>query len=438
MIQTDKILVEHWPLLQCVNILIRFTEKLTNGTDSITVSVTKTEISLQYDDSPLTTIQLADYFELQTHSLSLLMIEQNYVSFRLNTNTDDRFGMEYIVRDDCSVRNPLTGEPFRLQMSILPNDQFSIACDNCTCPLSKQLAFQRILELPSENLDLNEWFCHKPHQLLDVNDNSEMPNGNECSSSSSVAAAALKQFNANKFEPQTMDLLHGHFFVVIAIDKLANVKQRNDTIYCRRCLQHIGEMHRQTSAKIWNENVRVVRSNNEQRSAASALAIDGDRLFDRSASLFANFMFIIRKTLQDFNFAHDVGMRPMNKILFEAKSTDGHHCRYLFVQILKRNLNVYVSRRQQSEEELDNDATSRMVRLDHVDAMKIQFRTVEQCEQRASCALLDFWQNDAGVVQYQISRRMFGVAAKRLYTNSELVAECYRHSNEGFLLSYVM
>lgn len=434
MIQTDKILIEHWPLLQCVNIFIRFTDKLETCTDSITVSVTKSIISLKYDTNPLTTIDLANYFELQTHSLSLLMIEQNYVSFRLNTNTDDRFGMEYIVRDNCTVDNPSADKPLSLQIAIHPNDEFSIACDNCTCSLSKQLAFKRILELPSENLDLSEWFCHKPHQqLLDVNDNGEMPNSNECNSSSNSAtdAVELKQFNANAFEPQTMDLLHGHFFVVIGIDKLYNVKQRNNTIYCRRCLQHIGEMHRQTSVKIWNENVRVIRSNDDVHANASTI---DNRLFDRSTSIFVNFIFIIRKTLQDFNFAHDVGMRPMNRILFEAKSSDGRHCRYLFVQILKRNLNVYVSRIE--PDELDNDENGSVIQLDKVDGMKIQFRTVEQSEQRS--ALLDFWQNDAGVVQFQISRRMFDEAAKRLYANSELVAECYRNSNDGFLLSYVI
>lgn len=412
MIQINKILIEHWPLLQCVNVFISFTENLSNITDSINVTVQKNKVQLKYDQN-FTTIELSQWFQFKLHSLSLLIIEQNYLSFRLNTNTDNNnFELEYIDCSNSLTNNKLT-QPMTL-LTIKPNESFLLCCSNCTCQLSETLQFKRILELPSQNIDINEWFCHKPHHqitsnVVDVNDNIDK------------MCTKTMQFNAN-----ANDLLYGNFFVVINdVDKFKNIISQSNTIYCKRCLKYIGEKHQNLSLKIWNENVTINRINNN---------LD-NHLFSESKSIFGNFMFIIRKMLQDFNFSADVGMPPINKILFEGDSLNGQHRRYLLLHILKRNLDVYVSFNNTNE-------CLESIILEKINAMKIQFCVIdknqnnnEQHHQR-SYALLKFWQNDATVVQFEISRQMLDVSIKNLYKNADFVGEC-RHSNDGFMLSYL-
>ncbi|KAJ6646799.1 Cuticle protein 7 [Pseudolycoriella hygida] len=68
---------------------------------------------------------------------------------------------------------------------------------------------ERILELPSENLDLSEWFCHK-HQ------SSETPDTND-------PIHTKGKFNFAKFKPRDTELLFGQFFFLFNATKLTNL-----------------------------------------------------------------------------------------------------------------------------------------------------------------------------------------------------------------------
>lgn len=423
--EINNVFIEHWPLLQCVNVFISFTE---NISDSINVSVKNNKIALKYDKNS-TTIELSNRFQLQLHTLSLLMIEKNYITFRLNTNTDNNhFELEYI---DCSNSSKDIKSSDPPKITIKPNENCTIICSNCTCQLSEMLHFQRILELPSQNLDINDWFCHKPHQTttttsVDVNDN------NNKEKPSSPCTTTTTKFNANKFEANANDLLYGHFCVLINAEKFRNIKQKQNTIYCKRCLKYIGEMYQKSSIKIWNENVTIINRNDVN-----------SNFFTDSTSIWINFMFIIEKMLKDFNFSDDVGMMPINKILIEADSLNGKYRRYLFLQILKRNLDIYTSFDSNGN---NNNQCLSSINLQKINAMKIQFSVCNKIQdtneelllhQRRSYALLKFWQNDATVVQFEISRQMFDVSVKNLIKNSNFIADCYRNSNDGFILSYL-
>lgn len=401
-----QVLIEHWPRLQSTNFFILFTQTF-DDTDTVDLNIKESEILIKFEGRTIV-IDLENYFELNTHSLSLLVIKSNYISFRLNTNNENGFYMEYLKN---SSAKQLHTERLELKPNLKADDSVTIVCDTCTSKLSTEMKFKRILELPSENMDLSEWFCHKhTHSAAEPDTKSE------------------EKFNFAKFEARPADLLYGQFFFLLNAKQLQNVRFMGTAAHCKRCLKYLGDTRTET-VQIWNENVRFETADSNQH-----LFVD---------SIFENFLFIIEKLIQDFDFLlFSTGLPQPLKCLFEARPSNQKNfvVQYLLVQVMNKSIEMF----QQNEIEVADRITLRKIK-----SMKILYRSmicdvvVDDADQQQSTStnespLISFWQNDATVNHIQISMNMMQCAIDRLDENAELIAECYRQSGTiGFSLSYL-
>lgn len=391
MMPINQILIEYSSRLQVANFFILFKKRFADS-QSVKIHLKPSEILIHFDGEKVT-LDLFEHFELETCSLSLLNIGGDNVSFRLNTNNENNFRFEYLNLNN----NELPSDVLKLKINLASDQNFQIICSNCTCPLTTIQNYRRILELPSENLDLSEWFCHKHHSTDEpaTNENNHPINAKE-------------KFNFAKFNPRDTDLLYGQFFFLFNTTKLINVKTKNNFVFCRRCLQSIGEPVRDSTIKIWDENIKI-QSKSESY-----------RVFDGS-SIFKNFYFIIRKNIQDFDFMSSAGLPATNKILFETKYLDGT-THFLLLQIMNKNLELFTL----------SGFVQGMVTLKQLLGMKVFYR-IESDESRP---MVKFWQNDVGCSNIQISQKMFTVAVDTLNEYSKFVPITYRNMG-GFTISYL-
>lgn len=392
-----NILIEHWSRLQCANFFISFTEPFT-AVASVSIDVQSNQIQIKYADNCVD-IDTSNYFKLKTQSLSLLIIKANYLSFRLNTND---FDVEVLDTSTC-VSSSIG--PNHLEPNVVANDTVTIICENCTAPITDSVMFNRVLELPSENLDIDDWYCHKHNNIQ---------------SSDTVSCSKEKTYNFTKFSPRSLDLLYGSFFCLIHLEQLKNIKLGNYFVHCKRCLNHIGNVVQKTSIKLWNENVKFESCQNNNASATSAYHLFGSK----KTQIIENVWFLIDKLIYDFDFIastiHSSSLpQPSIKILFE--SVDARkNTKYLFVQVMNRDLEMYKN---------DERTPNGLVRCA---GLKVLYRL----ENDSNRPIIQFWQNDATVTSLEISVKMFNITVETLIANSKLVPECYR-SNGGFMLGYL-
>lgn len=404
--EVAEVLIEHWPRLQSVNIFIQFSQPFIDA-GSVHIKLTKTEIRVDGDAN--VTINVRDHFTLNTHSLSLLIIKSNYISFRLNTNNNEGFYEEFLqndlVRPASTANNRLQLEP-----SICAKNEVTMMCSTCTAPLLQNIRFQRVLELPSDNLDSSEWFCHK-HDHNAADHTHELP------------SVEQEKFNSAKVTARPLDLLYGEFFFLLNSKKLNNTLAHHDRVHCRRCLSHLGELQIRTeSTKFWNENIKF------KKSPDKAVPI---HLFEES--IFDNFLFIVHRVIRDFDFilSAAAGVVPTIKMLFESRTVSSvdDNVRYLLLQVMNKNVEMY---RQKMRETADD------ITLRKMSSMKIMYRHENAVVTAGlpQSPLISFWLADATVTHTQISFHMMEAAIERLRVHSLLVPECYR-SNCGFTLSYL-
>lgn len=166
----ENMLIEHWPRLQSANFYLLFTENLAQ-TSKVRVRLRSTTIDIHIANIRTLSIALSTVgLQIQVNSLSLLIVKNNLISFRANTCADDNFHREMLdVPELPTIQNTLV----KLPINVEPQQEFIVKCKNCHCPLSVALMFERVLELPSENMDLSEWYCHKPmnkHETGELND----------------------------------------------------------------------------------------------------------------------------------------------------------------------------------------------------------------------------------------------------------------------------
>lgn len=434
----ERVLIELRPRLQSANFFIcfsrRFAEikstKIDLGPDRITISTENNDERYE--------IRLGDYFKLHTQTLSSLLIKNNYICFRINTN-ENKFHSEVL---EIHEYNECTN--LKLESGLQTGVSYRIICSNCRSPLREEaISFKRILELPSDHMDSNEWYCHRhPHGGEDAT-----PTSGECSSSSSKAP------NPNKLAPAETDLFFGPFYALLDKMHLERVHLRAERfLYCKRCLQYLGTMKRSGCAKLWYENLRFLQQKEDQPTETPPNPLG---LFRTDQSL-PNFQYLVRKTVNDYNFISHLGLPPIFKIILEMRrpGRDGEVF-YLLMQIMDVNLNVFKVRKSldadssasdeqadvrngYAEDDDDDDVfvqtkkTHRNIHLDRHRTMKVMYR-YEKYDQQP---IINFWLQDNNVVSVEISEQMFRAATRYLDSNSDYVPECYRN-NLGFHLSYL-
>lgn len=382
----ENILIEHFPRLKCANFFILF-DKNFDDISSVRVHLRPMEIFVRFDNDHSTTIDLGSLaVRIQINSLSLLIAKNNLISFRINIASSFR---EEILPVNSNIEPNAMKQ---LSLTINTDMEHTIICDNCSGPLSKAMQFRRILELPSENMDSNDWFCHKP----DV---------------SSCNGHQHQVFNATQLTPTENDLLYGNFFALFNRKHIINIQINSQyrMVHCKRCLHHIGECVGDSAIKFWNGNIKIIQTD------CNGIP---KRLFTNSESLFRNFLDIVDRISYDYQM---LGRQTL-KLLFEASSSKG--TTFLFIQTMARNLELY-----QLDKQSENTNRATMNRIDGIKCLFL-------CEENTDPMLVQFWQKDINVLCAQISIGMLDASVEHLQILSKYVPEQFRMNN-GFCLSYL-
>lgn len=402
----ENILIEHFPRLKCANFFILFDTNFDDVT-LVRVHLRPTEIFVRFENDQSTTIDLESLaVRIQINSLSLLIAKGNLISFRINIASSFR---EEILPMQSTIN--VVGAMKRIRLNVEPNMEFSIVCDNCSGPLSKSMHFRRILELPSEQMDSNEWFCHKPDTAACNGEHQSV-------------------FHASSLIPAEDVLLYGNYFALIHRTHIQNIhlNSQQRMIHCKRCLSQIGEsVGDSTALKFWNDNIKIIQTVNGTP----------ERLFADSESLFHNFLVIVDRISYDFQM---LGRQTL-KLLFEASSSKGST--FLFIQTMARNLEIYQMNKNTSTNTNDtndtndtttnaNSITTDRATMKRVDGIKCLFL----CEENTDRTLVEFWQKDVNVLSAQISIAMLDATVEHLHLLSKYVPEQFRMNN-GFCLSYL-
>lgn len=422
MMKIENILVEHFSRLKCANFFILFDQNFAD-VSSVRVHLRPTEIHVHFDSehNRTTTIDLSTLaVRIQINSLSLLIVKENLMSFRINIAS--YFREEILPLVDNAVE---IGSMKQLRLNVDPQMGFHVICDNCSGPLSDLLCYRRILELPSEHMDSDDWFCHK-HEPVQSSTSSESTSAS-ASSNGHVHVDASTTFSVSHVKPAEDCLLYGNFLALFHRNHIKNVQiNKHRMVHCRRCLCNIGECVNDSMVKLWNGNAKVIIKQADNSEAPSANA-NAERLFHDSESLYRNFLVIIDRISHDYQM---LGQHTL-KLLFVAHSSKA--ATYLFIQTMARNLEIHQMDKQQNQNQNQNNPNpNHMATMTRVDGIKCLFL----CEENTDQKLVDFWQKDLNVVRTEISVGMLDAAVEHLHRLSKYVPEQFRMNN-GFCLSYL-
>lgn len=404
-----SLIIEHRPRLQCANFFLQFSDGLI-GSEKINVILREgsVEISRQEEDEEekavsegtsnknnhkssnmgrgVVVVSIEGHLDVLTNSLSALVARDGYLSFRVNTNAKC-FGMEVLGTVPGSDR--LLGFE-KLVVNVSTDKEYLIRCSNCTGEVGRA-RWTRIFELPSENFDSGDWFCHK-HVSFDVS------------------------------TPKVEELFYGYYYAMVNLRVLAEGKvvKKEQLVYCKRCLQFLGQRTGEEGqgVRVWNENATLKEVISEQEEGNGEMNVLQGR-----SSLMGNFQNLIRKIIHDFEFVDKFTclLPTMHKLLVKSIRTDSSKevpSVHLLVQVMDMGLDIFqwhggVLKKQR--------------------AMKLLYCFVDSAEEDQ---MLKYWVNDQNVHPLQVSPKMFEELLETLRENSRLVPGVYRH-NYGFDLSYL-
>lgn len=206
--------------LRCSNFYIQHDET----TKNFKISLEKDQVVLRTNGNDKQSISLNKDFEIDIKSLSSLVVEKENTSFRITI-------IPKTLNNICKESAPIS---VKIPAPIQENLPVQLKCVTCKTQLFEKiiLSFSRVLEYPSGSLDISEFFCH---------------NGPDFSA---------------KLTPKPTDLFYGFQFLVINLEILANWKEKDQHLYCRRCLSYLGQRLYENVVKIWADNVRIDWENN--------------------------------------------------------------------------------------------------------------------------------------------------------------------------------
>lgn len=281
----DTFVMEIRPRLQSCNVYFILKPGLN---DQLRISLKSNEIHIVSNGE----VQIIPVkrFNILVNSLSCLQVSGSFLSFRFQTQnltkTTGRFTTElvmYELEDSFSslgISNNNT--------KIVKDLGYILKCGNCKNNLSDTINFNRVLPLPSENAEPQDWFCHKSEELCKFSFN---PNENDC-------------FYSNCY----IRLNHNIF---------NNVKlTQNDIIVCKRCLSWLGLKINTETFQVWFNTV----------------ILESDQCCIYSNAL-SDFILSVRTDIKELVFG------PC-KVLFECRNLNCTD--FLCVWVLEKSLEVII------------------------------------------------------------------------------------------------
>lgn len=195
----------------------------------------KAEVLLESDsisivlDNKISIIPFRD-FKIVDNSLSSVTTMDQFITFRFATDnnlydTTGGFKTELLQNTVASIES-LSNKPL-----LSKNTNYVINCINCGKSVTDSMKFERILPLPSENLDPSDWFCHSHGNQSDFN-----------------------------LDPKSTDIFYTHCFVHINIGQVLNIKSKDKIVVCKFCLNWLGLKHNKNTLKLWHNTVKFVSS----------------------------------------------------------------------------------------------------------------------------------------------------------------------------------
>lgn len=388
-LKIKSLVVEHRQRLQAGCCFIGFNNSLDKH--KTMVSLKTTEFMIRVDEEEYT-VDTKAFFEMNMNSFHALVCKDSFLSFRFITASPKQFDAELLKVNDTACKFQ------RISLSLDSNGEVqetTIKCSNCESSITndKTISVKRVLELPSSNLDVSEWFCHRhgDEKLFDDSQNNE--------DSSSVNCFDEK---TQQFQPRINDIFYGPFCLLInsRVLNTASFREKRKQLYCKRCLQLVG-VRNGSSIKFWWESVKF-----------------NERLFFSVASSIDLIRLVIRNHL-----ASEAFVSPIVKFIFECSLPSEEDKKvHLLIQVMEKNLQLLKINLESFKFEQQPTVKVMYLKLDH---------TSDDDKNT-----LAYWQKEIGVTNYEMSFKMFHSFCGYLQTQSELIPDNFR-SNNGFQFSYI-
>jgi len=381
-LKIKSFVIEFRSRIQAGNVFICFNGDLDRHQTK--VALKSSEIVIQIDDD-VHPIETKGFFNIQIKSFHSLLVKDNFMSFRFITASEKQFDTEVLkVNGTCSQFQKIN-----LNVGSNKDVEVTINCSNCENLLTveKLVTLKRILELPSSNLDVSDWFCHRHADEKLFNEDGSAMCFNE---------------ETQQFQPKTTDVFYGPFCLLMnsqLFDK-NRWRQKRKLIYCKRCLQMMGSSSGAIT-KFWWESVKF----------------NGKLFFDVASSinLIKN---VIKNHLASEGLMYLI---PIVKIIFESAVPSDDKKVHILIQVMDKNLQLL---------KLNSDNW----KLEERRSVKVMYLKLGQ-DDADDERTLKYWQKD-NVTTYELSFKMFHILCEYLKSQSELIPLNYRVNN-CFQLSYI-
>lgn len=389
--------IEFMKRLQAGNCFIKFNETL--GQNETKVSLKANQIIVKIDEESHT-IDTSDFFAINVKSFYNLLVKDNFISFRFIIADEKRFDSEVLTNGPSS--NAIKFQ--RLEVNVKNDDPVVITCSNCESPLTKKnVNFRRILELPSSNMAISDWFCHRHDNEKIFQESTE--EGGEANQELSKAPCFNEETQI--FEPKSSDAFYGplHILLNIEIFDLTRFRQ-NKSFHCKRCLQLICKRNGKDNAALhfWWENVKF---------NGQFLYKDILEPIDLVRRIIANHI-----ACDSLSF-----LSPIIKIIFESSIPSSGQKINILLQVMDKNLKLL---------KLDKEK----FKLVEWTSIKVMYLILDKAGDADDERTLKYWQKDINTMTFEFSFKMFTIFTEYLATQSEIIPQIYRFNN-SFQLSYI-
>lgn len=386
-IKIKSFVIEYRQRIQAGNCFISFSNTLDKHQTK--VSLKALEIVIQLDDDTHT-IETKKFFDINIKSFHSLLVKDSFMSFRFITANEKQFDAEVLKVNGTS------GKFQRINLNFDDNkdeENVVITCSNCDSLLTveKQVTLKRVLELPSSNCDISDWFCHRhgDEKLFDVDHNHDDSCFNE---------------TTQQFQPKISDVFYGPFCLLMnsQLFDMNRLRQKRKLLHCKRCLQLMGEIGSATITKFWWESLKI----------------DGKSFFNVASP-----MNLIKGVIKNHLSCDSLGfITPIVKIIFESSLPADDQKVHILIQVMDRNLQLL-------KLNLDD------LELEERRSIKVMYLKLNQ-NNADDERMLKYWQKDINIETFDLSIKMFHVLSEYLNSQSELIPEDYR-TNNCFQLSYI-
>ncbi|XP_011179979.1 uncharacterized protein LOC105210611 [Zeugodacus cucurbitae] len=397
--------------LRCANVFLQFDHSLTE-TEFLKIVVENDALTFR-EYSTATRVALGNFFTAEARTISNLTVEECNASFRLTITNEPA---------QVSTDNPANRMDNKKKIYITPKpnveegSQQIVLCKNCKCELSTPLKCQRVREFPSGSIDVNEFFCHHGPKFDEV------------------------------LVPQLTDFFYGFQFVVLNSELVKQqVKMKDQHVYCRRCLQYLGEnILNDNAVRLWMDTLLLKCQENDK---------DGVLINIVNAKVTPTCQ-LLHKIIDDTDVVGEPLLQQLHfcKVLLEA-TFPSRKRKYLLLQVLEKQLQVLRNTKPLAHGSNNNNNVLQ-VQLEQGKSFKLLYRLLDETEDEgggehkmgdtssagsvsSDSILLKSWKEDMSIHVLRVSPTLFSTLLEELDENALLLPELYRYTHDHFQLSYI-